>query len=288
MMGPSAVRGDNDIFPKGRRGRAARTPWQAIMLDEWKASTDRSLANTESILRSLGSTRPAYAKPFSPTSESLSLFSQQPVGANAAALHFERQKASLSGDIDRLFSQVKQELDTRAQGHQVKLDEFRSEIHSEVASKVVRVDEECTELKRRLAEEREKRTKLEKHLGGLLRWQEEAKYMMEDLRRKIDDVEESRNTDKRDLRKELGKREEQAALAHTEMRKDLDYLRSCVVGKGAGRDGSAAEPSMRTIEQSLASMHERCDKTEQVRVCSLRIARAQMCCLHSPLPPGLG
>jgi chromosome segregation ATPase len=237
------------------------------MLDEWKASTDRSLANTESILRSLGSTRPAYAKAFPHASESFSLFPQSgmTVGANAAALNFERQKASLSGDIDRLFAQVKQELDSRDQAHQAKLDEFRSEIHSEVAAKVVRVDEECTELKRRLAEEREKRSKLEKHLGGLLRWQEEAKYMMEDLRRKIDDVEETRSTDKRDMRKELAKREEQAALAHTEMRKDLDYLRSVVVGKGAGRDGSPAEPSMRTIEQSLASMHERCDKTEQVR-----------------------
>ena len=258
------------------------------MLDEWKASTDRSLANTESILRSLGSTRPAYAKPFPPASDSLSLFPPQHAGANAAALNLERQRASLSGDIDRLFSQVKQELDSRAQAHQAKLDEFRSEIHSEVAAKVVRVDEECTELKRRLAEEREKRSKLEKHLGGLLRWQEEAKYMMEDLRRKIDDVEESRSTDKRDLRKELGKREEQALLAHTEMRKDLDYLRSCVVGKGTGRDGSAAEPSMRTIEQSLASMHERCDKTEQVHVCCLRIARTPMHCYRSPLPPELG
>jgi len=55
------------------------------MLDEWKASTDRSLANTESILRSLGSTRPAYAKAFPHASESFSLFPQSgmTVGANA-------------------------------------------------------------------------------------------------------------------------------------------------------------------------------------------------------------
>ena len=244
------------------------------MLDEWKASTDRSLANTESILRSLGS-RPAYAKPaIFATSEHIPLFSSHAPGPPTASL--ERQKASLSGDIDRLFVQVKQELDVRLQAQQAKLDEFRNEIHSEVAARVVTVEEECTELKRRLTEEREKRSKLEKHMGGLLRWQEEAKYAMEDLRRKIEDVEESRSTDKRDLRKELSKREEQANIVQSDMRKDLDYLRSCVVGKGAGKDGSAGEPSMRTIEQSLASMHERCDKAEQLAMSTKRDTTAAL------------
>ena len=195
-----------------------------------------------------------------------------------ATLNFERQKASLSGDIDRLFAQVKQELDTRSQAHQTKLDEFRNEIHSEVATKVVGVDEECTELKRRLVEEREKRGKLEKHIGGLMRWQEEAKYIMEDLRRKIDDVEESRSTDKRDLRKELSKREDQTAMVQADMRKDLDYLRSIVVGKGSSKEGGAGEPSMRTIEQSLAAMHERCDKTEQVSLVVSTRARIRCLC----------
>lgn len=184
------------------------------MLDEWKASTDRSLANTESILRSLGATRQPYAKAplFLPSNEgSISLFSQQAT----AALLGERQQASLSGDIDRLFAQVKAELDARSQAQQTKLDEFRNEIHGEVAARVVSVEEECTELKRRLAEEREKRSKLEKHMGGLIRWQEEAKYATEDLRRKIDDVEESRSSDKRELRKELGKREEQGRNSQT-------------------------------------------------------------------------
>jgi DNA repair exonuclease SbcCD ATPase subunit len=242
------------------------------MLEEWKASTDRSLANTESILRSLGS-RPTYtAKPFFAAPENLALFSAQA----APQLSLDRQKATLSGDIDRLFVQVKQELDSRSQAHQTKLDEFRNEIHSEVAARVVGVEEECTELKRRLAEEREKRSKLEKHVGGLLRWQEEAKYAMEDLRRKIEDVEESRSTDKRDLRKELAKREEQSNTAQAEIRKDLDYLRSCVVGKGAGKDGNGGEPSMRTIEQSLAAMHERCDKTEQLAASTKRDTTAAL------------
>jgi chromosome segregation ATPase len=187
------------------------------MLDEWKASTDRSLANTESILRSLGATRQPYAKApvFVQSSESnISLFSQQH-GQATAALLGERQQASLSGDIDRLFVQVKAELDARTQAQQTKLDEFRNEIHGEVAARVVSAEEESIELKRRLAEEREKRSKLEKHMGGLIRWQEEAKYAMEDLRRKIDDVEESRSSDKRDLRKELGKREEQGKSSQT-------------------------------------------------------------------------
>jgi len=170
------------------------------MLDEWKASTDRSLANTESILRSLGSSRPAVGYPYA----NPPVFSENPLflshsGPSTAALNFERQKATLSGDVDRILAQMKQDLDTRQQAQQAKLDEFRNEIHSEVAARVVGVDEECTELKRRLAEEREKRAKLEKHMGGLLRWQEEAKYFMEDLRRKIDDVEESRGTDKRGI-----------------------------------------------------------------------------------------
>jgi len=55
------------------------------------------------------------------------------------------------------------------------------------------------------------------------------------------------------------------------MRKDLDYLRSCVVGKGAGKEGSGGgEPSLRTIEQSLAAMNERCDKTEQLAASTKR------------------
>lgn len=45
-----------------------------------------------------------------------------------------------------------------------------------------------------------------------------------------------------------------AGVAQAELRKDLDYLRSCVVGKGAGRDGAGAEPSLRTVEQSLSAM----------------------------------
>ena len=177
------------------------------MLDEWKASTDRSLANTESILKSLSSKRPPYVKPavLSSSSENSLLFSSQ-TGGRASNSSF---KPMLSGDIDRIMAQVKQEVDARAQAQQAKLDEFRNEMKSEVAARVVGVEEECTELKRRLQEEREKRAKLEKHISGLVRWQEEAKYAVEDLRRKIEDVEESRSADKRDLRKEVSKREEQ-------------------------------------------------------------------------------
>ena len=233
------------------------------MLDEWKASTDRSLANTESILRSLGAVRHVHSKPplFAPSGENIlfSALGHHQGGPSSSTVHgaiVDRQQVSqvsLSGDIDRLFAQVKQELDSRAHAQQTKLDEFRNEIHNEVAARVLGVEEESTELKRRLAEEREKRSKLEKHIGALLRWQEEAKYAMEDLRRKIDDVEESRSSDKRDLRKELSKRDEQAGAAQADLRKDLDYIRSCVVGKAAGRDG-IAEPSLRTIEQSLAAI----------------------------------
>ena len=117
---------------------------------------------------------------------------------------------------------------------------------------------------RRLQEEREKRAKLEKHISGLVRWQEEAKYAVEDLRRKIEDVEESRSADKRDLRKEVSKREEQFAVAQADIGKDIDYLRSCIVGKGVGRDGGmAGDTSLRSLESSITALHERCDTLEQ-------------------------
>jgi hypothetical protein len=67
-----------------------------------------------------------------------------------------------------------------------------------------------------------------------------------------------------------------ASVAQAELRKDLDYLRSCVVGKGAGRDGGSAEPSLRTIEQSLSAMQDRCDKTEQLAAATKRDTTAGM------------
>ena len=229
-------------------------------MDEWKASTDRSLANTESILRSLSATRNPYTKSpsvFAGPSETSLAFCAEACGAAGASLSSNLKL----GDLDRLFSQMKQELDLRSQAQDAKLVEFCKEVQGNLTRQIAALHEENTELKQRLDEESVDRLKLEKHISGLLRWQDGAKYTMEDLRRQIEDTEETRGVDKRELRKELAKCEEKVVTAHDDLRRDVERLRSCGIDKVGVVGGSGERAS--ALEQDMVTLSERCNKIEQ-------------------------
>ena len=230
------------------------------LMDEWKASTDRSLANTESILRSLSGTRNPYTKSppvFAGPSETSLAFCAEACGAAGASLSSNLKL----GDLDRLFSQVKQELDLRCQAQDAKLVEFCKEVQGNLTRQIAALHDENSELKQRLNEESVDRLKLEKHISGLLRWQDGAKYTMEDLRREIEDTEETRGVDKRELRKELAKCEEKVVTAHDDLRRDVARLRSCGIDKVAVVGESGERTS--ALEKDVVTLSERCNKIEQ-------------------------
>lgn len=183
------------------------------MIDEWKAATDRSLANTESILRSLQPSRPSkrydqsgddnadfssyYMKPSTPALDSLLGATIDPSSTQAldsSEYHFRLHKASLTSEFDRFLADIKAELDARSSqvrsprpptpvrpplhhpstlaharlglSSQVtnKQEALRSEVREEVAERLGASRDEMEEVKARLAEERERRMKLEKQV----------------------------------------------------------------------------------------------------------------------------
>jgi hypothetical protein len=107
------------------------------MMDEWKATADRSLANTESILRSLNPSHSrkryegesagefsSYDKPTTPALDSLlgnstGGFSSASQAVDTSEYHFRLHKASLTSEFDRFLADIKAELDARSS--QVKL-----------------------------------------------------------------------------------------------------------------------------------------------------------------------
>lgn len=102
------------------------------MMDEWKATADRSLANTESILRSLNPSHSrkrydgesagdfsSYDKPTTPALDSLlgnstGGFSSASQAVDTSEYHFRLHKASLTSEFDRFLADIKAELDARS------------------------------------------------------------------------------------------------------------------------------------------------------------------------------
>jgi hypothetical protein len=260
------------------------------MLEELKATTDRSLANTEIILRSLEPNR-TYRKNFSSSMSSLSAADRATGFASTSALdsllgaggssvpftssavldtsasdfHLRLHKASLSSEFDRFFADVKAELDTRSTQALRSHETLRKEVREELMGHIGGSHEEIAELKQRLAEEREKRVKLDKQMGALLRWQDEAKFGFDDLKRKLEELEETRTTDRRELRKEMVKRSDDMHAAYTDTRKDIDYLRAALAGRGGGgggKDSAAAGETLKSVEQFLDTLKDRVERLE--------------------------
>ena len=236
------------------------------MLDDWKASTDRSLANTESILRSISQSRSSAPKSNRSSSilNSLAESLQGSVDMSAQPLDVSyqyRQRFTLSSDIDRLFANVKHEMESKSQQVQTKMEESKKEVLTEVSSRLAGVDDELEEVKKKLAEEREKRSKAEKTLNNLLRWQEEVRYFMDDYRRKVDEIEEHRNNERKEMRREIVKKQEEVNQNHAELRKEVEQLRSRLSAKQVDKEGTAVQ-AVQSMEKSIAAMVARCDRME--------------------------
>ena len=215
------------------------------MQDDWKTSTDRALSNTEMILRSLDQSRgpgtrrtaqrPTWFGP-GPTQASFESFEQS---ARANVLEqqllditaqqqflvqknslqsdletfFAMQKSALMGEFDRCLAEIKAEADSFSARNQritqdtnLAAETLRAQIKEETLSKVNGVQDELEDLRRRVNDDREKRCKLEKQVNGMHRCQDEAKYTIEDLQHKAEQLEEARGADRRETRKELQKR----------------------------------------------------------------------------------
>jgi hypothetical protein len=138
------------------------------------------------------------------------------------------------------------------------------------------------ELKRCLAEEREKREKLENQVASLVGWQEQAKYDMEELRLKVDDVEENTRAAKavgEGLEEQLKELERllatQAQFVTEEVYAALQLELDDVTSKAAGQFADLEESvrclsqnhdvSKETLERFQSEMHaERLQEQPQV------------------------
>jgi hypothetical protein len=215
------------------------------MQDDWKSTTDRALSNTEMILRNLDQSRGAgVRKPaqrsswfgHGPTHVSFESFeqsaranmleqqlldvtAQQQYLVQKSSLQtdlenfFSMQKSALMNEFDRCLAEIRAEADSFSVRNQrivqdtnLAAETLRSQIKEETLSKVNSVQDEMEDLRRRVTDDREKRCKLEKQVNGMHRWQDEAKYIIEDLQHKTEQLEEARGADRRETRKDLQKR----------------------------------------------------------------------------------
>eukprot|EP00960_Hanusia_phi_P018075 531506-Hanusia_phi.AAC.3 len=236
------------------------------MLDDWKASTDRSLANTESILRSISQNRSSATKTnrsgllLNSMADSLQTsveVSQQPLDVS----YQYRQRFTLSSDIDRLFANVKQEMESKSQQVQAHMEETKKEVVTEVSSRLAGMEEELEDLKKKFGEEREKRSKAEKTLNNLLRWQEEVRYFMDDYRRKVEEMEEHRSNERKEMRREMMKKHEEAAQSSSEVRKEVEQLRVRLNARQVDKESTAVQ-AVQSMERSITAMVARCDRME--------------------------
>jgi len=107
-------------------------------------------------------------------------------------------------------------------------------------------------VRRALADERDRRGKSEKQLQELARWKEQAAFGLEDLRRKADDLDEARGAERRELRKELARRQEEASVAQAAARKELvELVRSQLA---AGGVPPAVESKLEKLDGERAAL----------------------------------
>ncbi|KAJ1473781.1 hypothetical protein T484DRAFT_1834910 [Baffinella frigidus] len=239
------------------------------MLDDndWKVSTDRALANTESILRSIGSRQRAPLSAFQENTHSSILDGS----VNAS---FSGAPKPVISEVDRMYVTIKSEMDARCSSLQRSTEALRDEVRGEFSSRLVDLDEKVTDLRRLLADERERRSKSEKQMQELLRWKEQALFSIEDLRRKVDDMEEARGGERREMRKELGRRQEEAnaaqgACERREMRKELgrrqEEANTAQTGAGGERREMRKELGRRQEEANTAQATLRKEMVDLVR-----------------------
>jgi hypothetical protein len=173
------------------------------MADDWRATTDRALSNTELILRGLDQSRNAtvrrpaqrstwYAQ--GPTHASfdslehsmkttaleqqlLDVTAHQQLLVQKSSLqsdlenYFAMQKSALMSEFDRCLAEIKAEADSFSIRNQRSLQDansatetMRGEIKAEVVSKLNAIQDESEDLRRRISDERDKRMKMEKQI----------------------------------------------------------------------------------------------------------------------------
>ena len=154
----------------------------------------------------------------------LDISNQQQILVQKASLqndmesYFAMQKSALMSEFDRCLMEIKAEADSFSARNQrgiqdatLAAETMRLQIKEETLSKVSSVQDELEDLRKRVSEEREKRCKMEKQVHGMHRWQDDAKYTIEELQHKTEQLEEARVADRRESRKELQKKSEELA-----------------------------------------------------------------------------
>lgn len=97
-----------------------------------------------------------------------------------------------------------------------------------------------------------------------MRWQDEARFGLDDVHRKVDEIEEARAADRRELRKEMVKRSDELHAGQVDGKKEMDLLRAMVAGKGSGPAAVGQSETVRSLEGTVGTLSDRLDRLDMI------------------------